>query len=312
MITNDIDINIVKQVVKNYLQADVEIERMKSGSSTYVYCVKFGTQTYYLRVLPEDISFAAEAKAHKIMLEHGINVPSPIYFEHKNSLLNKSIMLTSEIPGCPLDKGSKNKADILIHAGKQLALINSIGVDGFSWVDRSNFIKLTGEKRTFNDYYYDTLYSDIAFLQKYGFDIDKIKLIMDKAYPILETTDAFLVHGDFDISHIYCTECMDEQRHTWMEFAPRATSPAGYYSGIIDFGEIRGSHYLYDLGHFKLHEDFDSFQHLAKGYNNVKNLTADDYIKIDYLALFVGLGRGKYESYRGRIKKQLEILTYIS
>ncbi|MCL2323210.1 MAG: phosphotransferase [Oscillospiraceae bacterium] len=289
MIATEIDINIVQQVINNYFRSNVELEQMKSGVSTYVYRVWHDNQLYYLRVLPEDASFAAEAKAHEIMLECGINVPKPIYFEHKNILLEKSLMLTSEIPGQCIEINGTNNTDLLLNAGKQLALINSIKVDGFGFINRNNFHDLTGEKHTFKEYYYDKLYAYIDSLYSYGFDTDNIKKIMDKAYLMLETKDAFLVHGDFDSTHIFQND--------------------GLYSGIIDFGEIRGSNYLYDLGHFKLHEDFDSFKYLAKGYNDVRKLAAEDYRKIDYLALFVGLGRSKYEHYRNLVKKQLEVLS---
>lgn len=104
---------------------------------------------------------------------------------------------------------------------------------------------MSGETHTFREYYFDKLYADINSLQKYGFDAGRIKSIMDNAYPMLETSEAFLIHGDFDSSHIFHVR--------------------GRYSGIIDFGEIRGSHYLYDLGHFKLHENADRFKYLAKG-----------------------------------------------
>ncbi len=288
MITDELDIEAVQKVINHYFCADVKLERVKSGLSTYVYRVEHKGQTFYLRILPEDASFAAEAKAHELLLSHGVTVPEPIYFEHKNELLGKSLMLTSEIPGQCIQMDTENKYDVLFSAGRQLALINTIKVDGFNWINRRNFSKLTGEKHTFKEYYYDKLYADIDSLQNYGFDTDGIKKIMDKAYHILNTKDAFLVHGDFDHSHIYCND--------------------NTYSGIIDFGEIRGSHYLYDLGHFKLHEDADSFIYLSKGYNDIHILTKDDYEKIDYLALFIGLGRSKYEHYRNLIKRQLKIL----
>ena len=285
MLTSEIDINLVKQVANDYFRMHVELERVNSGLSTYVYRIQHDKQIYYLRVLPEDASFAAEAKAHDIMLGHGISVPKPLYFEHKNTLLGKSLMLTSEIPGRCIHQNDINAADVLLDAGKQLALINSIKVNGFSWINRNEYNKLTGEKQTFKEYFYDKLNNDIDLLQKYGFDVDNIKNIMDKAYLMLDTEDAFLVHGDFDNSHIYHED--------------------GQYSGIIDFGEIRGSHYLYDLGHFKLHDDCEYFRYLIKGYNEIHKLTEEDEVLIDYLALFVGLGRSKYEHYRNLVKRQL-------
>lgn len=50
----------------------------------------------------------------------------------------------------------------------------------------------------------------------------------------LHGDDARLAHGDLDLIHIY--------------------QDKGEYTGIIDFGEIRGADRLYDLGHFNLHD----------------------------------------------------------
>jgi Ser/Thr protein kinase RdoA (MazF antagonist) len=94
------------------------------------------------------------------------------------------------------------------------------------------------------------------------------------------------MHGDFDDSHIF----QDKVRFT----------------GIIDFGEIRGSHRLYDLGHYKLHDNYGRFTSLLAGYRTVYPITEEDFIKIDYLALFMGLGRCKYKHYKKLVQRQLE------
>ena len=288
MITTELDIAAVKQAARNIFCTDIELERVSSGLSTYVYRIQHDEKTYYLRALPEDASFAAEAKAHEIMSERGVSLPKVLFYEHKNLLVDKSLMLTSEIPGRCVSHGDTNISGVLFDAGKQLAVINSVKVTGFGWIDRDIHNTLTGKNLIFEEYFYETLYRDIDSLQQYGFDPDYIKALLDGAYPILDITDSSLVHGDFDYSHIYH---LDNQ-----------------YTGIIDFGEIRGSHYLYDLGHFKLHDENNGFQYLAKGYNEIRKLTEDDYIKIDLLALFVGLGRSKYEHYRKLIQKQLDII----
>ena len=46
---------------------------------------------------------------------------------------------------------------------------------------------------------------------------------------------ARLAHGDFDTTAIFCSD--------------------GRYTGIIDFGEIRGAEPAFDLGHFHLHDE---------------------------------------------------------
>jgi aminoglycoside phosphotransferase (APT) family kinase protein len=285
MITTELDINAIKQFVDGYFHADVALERVKSGVSTYVYRIHNKGDTYYLRVLPEDTSYAAEAKAHEIMLGYGVNVPKPLYYEHKNSVIGKSIMLTSEIAGECIAGDEEYVSRVLHEAGKQLAAINSINVDGFSWIDRSVYTRLAGEKQTFHEYYYDKLYSDIGALGQYGFDAEHIKGMLDEAFKILDTDDSRLVHGDFDDTHIF---------HI-----------GGLYSGFIDFGEVRGSHVLYDLGHYKLHDSHNGFAYLSEGYSEIHKLTSEDRTKIDYLALFVGISRSKYEHYRNLIRKQL-------
>ena len=289
MITEEIDIKLIEQVANNYFQAPVFVERMKTGVSTYVYRVVHEGKSIYLRVLPENTSFAIEAKAHINMLNLGVNVPIPIYYEHKNGLLGKSIMLTSEISGQCIDRYDSDISDVLVTAGKQLAIINSIKVDGFSWINRDIHDVFVGEKQNFHDYYYEKLHSDIDLLQDYGFNIGEIKTAVDTAYKILETDTAYMAHGDFDNSHIFCMD--------------------GRYTGIIDFGEIRGSHRLYDLGHYKLHDAIDGFSSLLEGYKSIYAVTEADLEIIDYLDLFVGLGRSKYRHYRNLIQKQLAVVS---
>jgi hypothetical protein len=203
MITEELDISAVEQFADGYFLADVELERVKSGSSTYVYRIRHKGTVCYLRVLQEDASFAAEAKAHKIMLEYGVSLPESLYFEHKNEAIGKSIMLTSEIPGKCISGNEDDAPQILFEAGKQLAVINSIGVVGFAWIDRSIYNTLAGEKPTFREYYYDALYSDIDALGQYGFDIKSIRGMLNDAFEMLDSSDSRLVHGDFDNTHIY-------------------------------------------------------------------------------------------------------------
>jgi aminoglycoside phosphotransferase (APT) family kinase protein len=45
---------------------------------------------------------------------------------------------------------------------------------------------------------------------------------------------ARLAHGDYDATAIFCQ--------------------GGHYTGVIDFGEIRGAEPVFDLGHFQLHD----------------------------------------------------------
>ncbi len=57
-----------------------------------------------------------------------------------------------------------------------------------------------------------------------------------------------MAHGDFDTSHIFAAN--------------------GSYTGIIDFGEIRGAEPTFDLGHLALHAP-DALPAVLQGYASV-------------------------------------------
>jgi Ser/Thr protein kinase RdoA (MazF antagonist) len=82
-----------------------------------------------------------------------------------------------------------------------------------------------------------------------------------------------LAHGDLDVTHVY--------------------AHAGRYSGIIDFGEMRGADPYFDLGHFLLHDGetrparlFSSF---LNGYCQVSPLPEGHIEAIRASAILLGL-----------------------
>jgi Ser/Thr protein kinase RdoA (MazF antagonist) len=86
-------------------------------------------------------------------------------------------------------------------------------------------------------------------------------------------TTAVLAHGDFDLTPIFCA--------------------AGRYTGLIDFGEIRGAEPLFDLGHFHLHDQESSpavlLPALLRGYQRVQALPAGHQEDIRRSAIRLGL-----------------------
>ena len=91
----------------------------------------------------------------------------------------------------------------------------------------------------------------------------------DRAVPPLRGRDgggaAVLAHGDFDPTHV---------------FAAR-----GRYTGIIDFGEIRGAPALYDVAHWALQAPVDR---LLAGYAEVTPLPADHERIVARLSIQIG------------------------
>ena len=89
----------VESVAHRCLTGVTGVERVTQGWSTYVYRATTGTGTYYIRFLPEDASFAAEALAHNILRGKGVLVPRVVCFEHREESSGLSVMITEEVPG---------------------------------------------------------------------------------------------------------------------------------------------------------------------------------------------------------------------
>jgi len=264
--------------------------------------VKTGSGTYYVRFLPEDASFAAEVLAHNILLDKGVIVPPVIGFEHRNEITRLSVMITEEIPGVNVEDEwpRDNLRSILREAGRQIARVHEIPVDGFGWIDRTSYDRLKAEKCTFQEYFTESLSDDLQTLELYEFnDNEKASItdLMETARQILDVKNAVLVHGDFDTSHIF---------HL-----------GGRYTGLIDLGEIRGNNCLFDLATsaiFDSSPDRIAYSYLLEGYREMIPLTDNDLYAIELMALFRTLPALREKEQRPRVathffnlaKKQLD------
>jgi tRNA A-37 threonylcarbamoyl transferase component Bud32 len=306
-------IDLVKQIVNESLHSTVyNIERVLSGSSTYVYRIQVSEDTFYVRILPENnLSFGMEVTVHSLVRQKKVHVPEVIYFEHHNEALGMSMMIVKEIPGSNVKDCSSIDAyaDILYEAGKQIAVVNQVRADGFGWLKtgkEENGTTLRGEKNSLQEYIYEFLEEDLSLLSNNIFnksDTSQIGNLINTGTQLMSRHESSLVHGDFDDTHIF--------------------HKGGRYTGIIDFGEIQGNSPLYDLGHYKLHEgqsnSFHGFNFLVKGYKEFADLSFDDQLEIDLWALWIGvrrLGRiynrtwGKYHEHLIKtVKDQIETLN---
>ena len=104
-------------------------------------------------------------------------------------------------------------------------------------------------------------------------DVTDITAILARYASWLNEKQAYLAHGDFDVTHIY-------QQH-------------GQYTGIIDFGEIRGTTSWYDLGHFQLHDGETLpnmvLPYLLEGYQDVMSLPSNYEQRISFTSLLIAL-----------------------
>jgi aminoglycoside phosphotransferase (APT) family kinase protein len=255
--------------------------RVTEGVSTFVYRLTADNHECYLRVLPEiGSTFAPEVRVHELLHAHGAAVPEILCYEPYIEALGRSVMVTTAIPGQSLahqDFVASSPA-ILAAAGRDLALINSVEVAGFGWLDRRSaaLAVLTAEHPSARAFRTEFLDVDLALLGK-GIlklaEIASLRSILVEHDHWLDSAQAHLAHGDFDLTHIF--------------------AQAGHYSGIIDFGEIRGTDCWYDLGHFAL-RDGERFAEpalpaLLAGYRSVAPLPPDAEARITFSALLIGL-----------------------
>ena len=276
------DIRVIEQLATSLFPRSYRpcVERVEEGVSTYVYRIYFANEQFYLRILPEiGDSFAPEVYVHRILREKQVKVPEVIHFEHFNEEIGRSIILTSEIKGrhlgyCSLEEEQRT---ILREAGRDLAVINSLPVQGFGWIrrDSPNASSLEAEFPGNKAFIYEQLEHDLASLEEQMLtrcEVASVRQVLDRCDSWLDDGEqAWLAHADFDATHIY------QER--------------GHYTGIIDFGEIRGTHSLYDLGHFRMRDGETLpnlvLPHLIEGYRKVAPLPPDHEKRVSFYSLLI-------------------------
>ncbi len=282
------------------------VERVVEGASTWVYRIVAGNETFYLRILPEGgASFAPEAAAHTLLRQKQVKVPAIIHFEHCNDLLQRSIMVTSAIKGQSLlhspELSEAVRDAIVVEAGRDLARINSVPVAGFGWVlrDSPETSLLRAQWPTYRALALEAWTADLAYLGKHALSTKHVAMLerLISQYDVyLNCEGGWLAHGDFDSTHIY--------------------QDAGRYTGIIDFGEIRGANQWYDLGHFHMR---DGEQHpfhletaLLRGYGEITSLPSDCERRIRFTSMLINvraLARGLQKRPPNRYTQhQIEVL----
>lgn len=236
-------------------------EHIETGVSTNVYKLKRQNLTYYLRILPKDRFVTPQVLAHKLLTSKGVTIPEVIFYEDYNKVIKRSFMIVSEIEGKPLEGENlypKTRSEVLIKAGEQIALANSIMIEGIGWIqDNTKTDKLYATGTSYYDYWLgENLVVQLKELKKAKMlepkEVDLLRKIFDiKGELINSTKSGHLAHGDFDPTHIYFND--------------------NQYSGIIDWGDIRSTSIYHDLGHFDIFSG-NFINDLLFGYQKVTKL----------------------------------------
>lgn len=260
-------------------QRVVQIERMLEGGSTIVYRITTLAATSYLRICPEaDRNLLAEAAVHERLGAVGLHVPLVLHSELLHPTIQRSIMLTTAIPGRAIGYTDppRHSASIMRAAGRELARINQVPVQGYGWLTsvQPTTGMLCAEYSTCNAWLQAHFTAPIQALAESGIIAPQAAVslthLLDHAARVFRDEPAVLSHGDFDVTHIFIEGIA--------------------YTGIIDFGEIRGTHWIYDLAHYAI-ECIQFLPALLDGYQEIRPLTTTDQQHIHLTSLLIAARR---------------------
>ncbi len=298
----DTDLLILGNLIERvFAGSRCHFARTETGVSTEVYRIWHDDEIFYLRLAEEPASsLLPEVQVHTMLHERGVKVPQVVYFDPFDQDAGRSVMVTTQIRGehighCRIDT---TLAEILREAGRDLAIINSIPITGFGWIrrDQSHAAGFQAEHATLESYVSEHLVADLALLGTEVLTTGETTMahtLIDQVMFMGPAGQAWLAHGDLDVTHIY-------QEH-------------GRYTGIIDFGEIRGGGRFYDLGHFNLYDGErlrgPVLHFLLEGYGEIAPLAPDHAWHIQVWSLLIGIRAlarsmshppGEYQRYLAR------------
>jgi Ser/Thr protein kinase RdoA (MazF antagonist) len=275
----DVDAPALGAILRRVLGPELEVARTPAGVAAQVYRVQAAGRVVYVRIAEEDHE---DLSVDAALLEHlrgeGLHVPEVVHVEPFDQALGRSVLIMGEIAGAPLAYCRDEQAvhRVARAAGRELAVLNGVSVQGFGWVERR--APAWPLRATFRDYgefvvsyLPDPWPGPLAALFSAA-ELDRVwSLVASERRRAPEA--AWLAHGDFDATPIFQAD--------------------GRYTGLIDFGEIRGTEPLFDLGHFLLHDQesmpLPLFDDLLAGYAEVVALPAGHEELVRGSAILLGL-----------------------
>jgi Ser/Thr protein kinase RdoA (MazF antagonist) len=199
----------------------------------------------------------AEVAVHGHLRAAGVAVPEVVAMDEAPEI-GRGVMLVREIPGEPLaGVDGIDRTAILRAAGRDLARINEVAVDGFGWIRRHEPVwPPRGQDATYAAFVSGGSSSIAVVSERLGTEQERRSLAQRFAEATADDPSSRLAHGDFDATHIY-------QR-------------AGVYTGVIDFGEMRGTEPHYDLAFLQVQDTAGAMLgDVIAGYAEITPLPAD-------------------------------------
>jgi aminoglycoside phosphotransferase (APT) family kinase protein len=221
------------RALRRTLSLDVRLIPASPGGRAIVYRAETVQATFFVRVAEEpDENLTTDADILTRARAIGASVPEVVVVEAHPPELDRSFLVTAELPGTALAAaGDGRVAESAVRkAGRDLALINSIDVQGYGRLVRDGSTVIRAELGRYEDFVVAQLPDPWPGWLGGLFPTSELEVLERTVWEELEAPGekAVLVHGDLDVTHIFVV--------------------GGHYSGVIDFGEVRGADRYFDLG----------------------------------------------------------------
>ncbi|HVD16771.1 MAG TPA: aminoglycoside phosphotransferase family protein [Actinomycetota bacterium] len=275
----DIDRRALEAMLQRVLGPGLTVARTPSGVAAQMYRVQAAGRVVYARVAEDDHEdLSVDAALLERLGAMGLRVPRVVHVEPSAQAVGRSVLVMTEIAGEPLAGWRDQRAAqrVARAAGRDLGLLSRVEVRGFGWIRRQPPVwPLRATSPTYAEfvtsYLPDPWPGPLAALFTAA-ELEHLWALVDRERG-RDLEGGTLAHGDFDRTHIF---------HL-----------GGDYSGLIDFGEIRGAEPLFDLGHFALWEREGGavplLDDLLAGYGEVAALPAGHEELIGRSAILLGL-----------------------
>jgi aminoglycoside phosphotransferase (APT) family kinase protein len=275
----DVEWDALHAMLRRVLGPELTVARTPAGVAAQVYRVQAAGHVLYVRIAEEaheDLSVDAA------LLEHlgglGLGVPPVVHVEPFDQAIGRSVLIMGEITGTPVAQCRDERAArrVTRAAGRELAMLNRVGVQGFGWIQRRPPVwPLHATSRDYADFVTTDLPDPWPGPLEALFstsELDQLWELVDSERR-RELASGTLAHGDFDTTHIFQVD--------------------GRYTGLIDLGELRGAEPLFDLGHFYLWDHQNTpvplLDDLLAGYGEVDTLPGGHEELVRRSAALLGL-----------------------
>jgi aminoglycoside phosphotransferase (APT) family kinase protein len=274
------DLDVLAGLVREALPeaSSVSVGPASDGRAVVVYRATVDGSRYYLRLAEEPgQDLTTDAFVLERLRALDVHVPAVVAASPSTAAFPRSWMIMTEVPGRSIAQdGTDDQARrAAVAAGRDVGVINSVPVSGFGWLRRDGSEQLTAELPSYGQFAVSYLPQPWPGRLREVFDQRQLDALHGLVTGEQDTPlgGGHLAHGDLDVTHIY--------------------AHAGRYSGIIDFGEMRGADVNFDLGHFLLHDGetrpASLFSSFLTGYLQVSPLPDGHRQAIRVSAILLGL-----------------------